>query len=149
VKQSTKGHNSVKFGCSKHSFLYCHLHIKVVNPWKFRQNLPSGLRGVEFTNFYIVYNEKIKKGHNSLKFGCRKNSFLYYHLHIKVLYPWFKQNLPSGLRGVASTKFRDGLTDGLTSATPYAPTLWGHKNSPVNCELLGQSLPPDLQRLTK
>jgi hypothetical protein len=47
----TKGHNSVKFGCSKNTFLYCHLHIKVVNPWKFKQNLPSGLRGVAFTKF--------------------------------------------------------------------------------------------------
>jgi hypothetical protein len=54
VKKSTKGHNSVKFGRSKNSFLYCHLHIKVVYPWKFKQNLPSGLRGVAFTRFRDV-----------------------------------------------------------------------------------------------
>jgi hypothetical protein len=51
MKKSTKGHNSVNFGCSKNSFLFCHLHIKVVHPWKLKQNLPSGLRGVAFTRF--------------------------------------------------------------------------------------------------
>jgi hypothetical protein len=78
------------------------------------------------------------KGHNSLKFGCRKNSFLYYHLHIKVVHPCkLKQNLTSGLTGVAFKRFRDVRTDwrtdgrtdwrsdGRTSATLYAPTLGG------------------------
>jgi hypothetical protein len=51
MKKSTKGHNSVKFGRSKNSFLYFHLHIKVLHPWKFKQNLPFGLRGVAFTKF--------------------------------------------------------------------------------------------------
>jgi hypothetical protein len=81
--------------------------------------------------------KKSTKGHNSVKFGCSKNSFLYYQLHIKVVHPWkFKQNLPCGLRGVAFTRFWDVRTDrrtdvwrdGRTSATLYAPTLWGHKN---------------------
>jgi hypothetical protein len=52
VKKLTKGHNSVKFGRSKNSFLYCyHQHILCVHPWKYKQHLPSGLRGVAFTKF--------------------------------------------------------------------------------------------------
>jgi hypothetical protein len=51
VKKSTKGHISVKFGRSKNPFLNYYLHIKVVHPWKFKQNLSSGLRGVAFTKF--------------------------------------------------------------------------------------------------
>jgi hypothetical protein len=35
--------------------------------------------------WYIV--KKSTKCHNSVKFGCSKNFFLYYHLHIKVVHP--------------------------------------------------------------
>jgi hypothetical protein len=83
------------------------------------------------------------KGHNSVKFGCSENSFLYYHLHIKVVHPCkLKQNLPSGLRGVAFTRFRDGRT----SATLYAPTLWGHKNSIEKVENLLSSKKEEIKQ---
>jgi hypothetical protein len=82
--------------------------------------------------WYIV--KKSTKGHNSVKFGCSKNSFLNYHLHIKVVHCWkFKQNLPSGLRGVAFTRFRDVQTDGQVQRYMLT-TLWGHKKIIVHCK---------------
>jgi hypothetical protein len=80
----------------------------------------------------MAYSEKINKGPYSVKFGRSKNSFLYCHLHIKVVHPWkFKQNLPSGFRGVAFTKFQDVRTDRRKAGQVQRnmlPTLWGHKN---------------------
>jgi hypothetical protein len=38
-------------------------------------------------NIYMVYSEKSTKGHIFVKFGRGKNSFLYFHLHIKVVHP--------------------------------------------------------------
>jgi hypothetical protein len=66
VKKSTKANNSVKFGRSKNSFLYFHLHIKVVHPWKFKQNLPSGLRGVAFTKFLHSQCSRLLSKHINL-----------------------------------------------------------------------------------
>jgi hypothetical protein len=75
----------------------------------------------------------ITKGHNSGKFGRRKKSFLYDHLHILLDHLCkFERNLPDSLGGVDATRFggctdgwTDRWTDVLTSETLYASHFVG------------------------